>query len=602
MSNFQRKLIVAIIISISVILSITSSWNDSIIVDEVPHIGAGYSYLVTGDMRLNPEHPPLAKDLAALPLTVLNLNQDAFKSRFWQTDLNGQWEFGRLLIFNSGNDADLIKHLTRLPMLLFFILSTILIFKWTRKLYGDAGAITALVLFSFSPTIIAHSRFVTTDTPALFGVLLGTYFFLKYLRKQTRKNLLIAGLVLGVALITKFSTFLLVPFFVFLALIYGFINTTITTDERWLITKIKQSTKTTLSSILIIVIAFLVVVWPVYYFHTVNYPVENQYHDTRELLESYGNRTFADPIVWASGQPVIRGIAHYGLGLLRATQRAIGGNTTYFLGDVSRTAWSKYFPIVYFIKEPLPWWGLVVLAILMLGWQLKNVAKESISRGHHFIRNHPDEFTMLLWLAVYWTVSIKGNLNIGVRHLLPIYPFTIILVSGQLARLSEMARAKSRQIFNSFLVVFAVLIGWYIFESINIYPYYLTYFNQVAGGPSGGYNYVVDSNLDWGQDLIRFSKWVEENKIPKIEFDYFGWADASYYLHDKYIWATATKFKDDIDFKKRNQSDGWLAVSASFLQGSQGSPEQPNPINYLWLKSYKPVTVIGNSIFVYRIK
>src|SRR3989338_11089078 len=174
------KIFAGVVIAAAVVLSITSVWDDSIIIDEIPHIGAGYSYLVKQDMRLNPEHPPLVKDLAAVPLLFTNLKQDVFNTKMWQTAINGQWEFGRFLIFNSGNDADLIKHLVKLPMLLFFVLSATLIFKWGRKLYGNTGAITALILFSFSTTVIAHSRFVTTDVPALFGVLLATYYFVNY--------------------------------------------------------------------------------------------------------------------------------------------------------------------------------------------------------------------------------------------------------------------------------------------------------------------------------------------------------------------------------------------------------------------------------------
>src|SRR3989344_4665987 len=115
------KWIGAGIITIAVILAITSFWNDSVIVDEVPHIGAGYSYLTKQDMRLNPEHPPLAKDIAALPLLFLGLKQSAFQTRSWTTDINGQWEFGRNLIFNSNNNAEYITHAVKLPMLLFFV-------------------------------------------------------------------------------------------------------------------------------------------------------------------------------------------------------------------------------------------------------------------------------------------------------------------------------------------------------------------------------------------------------------------------------------------------------------------------------------------------
>ncbi len=94
------KIIVGGIIGVATIIAIASVWNDSFIVDEIPHVGAGYSYVDKGDMRLNPEHPPLAKDLAGISLHFLNLNDgEVFISRFWNEDINGQWEFGRKLIF-----------------------------------------------------------------------------------------------------------------------------------------------------------------------------------------------------------------------------------------------------------------------------------------------------------------------------------------------------------------------------------------------------------------------------------------------------------------------------------------------------------------------
>jgi len=593
MSNKLVKTTAFIIIAIAVVLSIASSWNDSIIVDEVPHIGAGYSYLEKGDMRLNPEHPPLAKDLAGIPLLFLNLNQDVFNTKFWQTDINGQWEFGRRLIFNSGNDADQIRHFARLPILLFFVLSAVLIFKWARRLYGNAGAFIALTLFSFSSTVIAHSRFVTTDMAALFGVLLATYYFVRYLKAPSGKRLLIAGLTFGIALLLKFSTFLLVPFFFVLAIIYGFVSNR---------QKILTAWRLTLGTVLIFLVGFMIIVWPVYYFHTYNYPPERQYRDTQQLLATYGNRNFAEPIIWASDKPVLRAAAQYGLGLLMVSQRSVGGNTTYFLGEVSRFGWHKYFPIVYFIKEPLAWWGLVLVSLLFLGWQTKKPSKEFFTHAGNFIKNHTDELVMLLWLLVYWGVSINSTLNIGVRHLLPTYPFAILLVSGQIAKMVQ--KAKENFNFKSKALIFTVffLLSWYVVENIKVYPLYLTYFNQAAGGPSGGYRYVTDSNLDWGQDLIRFSDWVKKNNIPKIELDYFGWADQSYYLGSHFEWLWREKYSGAEDFKARNKSDGWLAISITYLQETQGPVERPQYPNYLWLKSYQPVTIIGHSIFVYRIQ
>ena len=119
----RTKLIPIGIIAISLILAVSSFWNDSLIVDEIPHVGSGYSYVKALDYRLNPEHPPLAKALATFPLLFLNLTQDAFQSKFWLQDINGQWDFGRFLIFQSNNNADLITKVVKFPVLLFFVLA-----------------------------------------------------------------------------------------------------------------------------------------------------------------------------------------------------------------------------------------------------------------------------------------------------------------------------------------------------------------------------------------------------------------------------------------------------------------------------------------------
>lgn len=586
-----------LVISVAVVFAVLSLRNDSIIVDEIPHIGAGYSYLTKHDMRLNPEHPPLAKDLAAIPLAFMKLKQGAFDTDAWTTDLNGQWKFGRALIFNTGNDADKIRIAVKLPMLLFFILAAIMVFYWGRKLYGDVGGITGLIIFSFSPTILAHSRFVTTDVAALFGIILSTYFFVRYLQNPTRSNLVIAGLATGVGLATKFSTVLLIPFFAILALVWGYFGIP---SLKKLPQKAYSAVKYFGGTVFVFLIGLIIVVYPLYYFNTYNYPAERQYNDARLNLATYGNRLFADPIVWASNKPVIRPLAEYAVGILKVNQRAIGGNTTYFLGEVSRMGWHNYFPIIYFIKEPIAWWLSVIIALVMIGFQLRKPFRKPKNRFQDFIVKHFAEFAMLLWLVIYWAVSINSTLNIGVRHLLPIYPFAILLVTGQLSRIGK-ARIPAK-LKKSIVTLVVLIMGWYVLESINIYPYYLTYFNQFAGGPQNGYKYAVDSNIDWGQDLIRFSDWVKQNNIPKIETDYFGWADAQYYLSSRYIPLWGSKYLDGNDFSARNESDGWMAVSASFLMGSQGSPDQPNPINYIWLQSYKPYTVIGHSIFIYRIK
>ncbi|MBI2627282.1 MAG: glycosyltransferase family 39 protein, partial [Parcubacteria group bacterium] len=312
------KLIAILTITLSLILMISSFWNDSLIVDEIPHIGAGYSYLEKLDYRLNPEHPPLGKMVATLPLLFLKLKQGAFETPSWETHINGQWEFGRSLIFKTGNDANFITRMVKFPMLLFFILTALMTWHWTKKLYSKKAGLIALVLFCFSTTIMAHSRFVTTDVPALFGVLFATYFFLKYLHEPTTKNLWIAGLIFGVAQLTKFSLFLLAPYFLLLALVWGLVQAKKSFTVQFLV-----------STVLIFIIGFIFMVWPIYTTITSDYPIERQYNDTKTLLSSFGRRSLADSVTYLSGNPITRGLAQYGLGLLMVVQRASGGNTTY---------------------------------------------------------------------------------------------------------------------------------------------------------------------------------------------------------------------------------------------------------------------------------
>jgi len=585
----SSKLIAAIIITSAAILAMASVWNDSPIVDEIPHIGAGYSYIIKGDARLNPEHPPLAKDLAGIALSFLPLDQSAFNTQYWTTDINGQWNFGRNLIFNSGlpgqgNDAVLMTRVAKFPLLLFFILSAVIIFVWTKKLYGERAALIAVFLFSFSPTVMAHSRFVTTDMAALFGVLLGSFFFIKFLQHQNKTNFILAFIAFGIAQLTKFSLFLLNPFFIVLAIVWGLIQHD----------KIYSITRTLLATGAIIAFGYLAIVWPVYGLHTLNYPIEKQQSDTTYLLGSYGNRLIADRVVEISGVPYIRGLAQYGLGLLMVTQRSIGGNTAYFLGEIKNVAWKKYFPIVYFIKEPLAFWGLLVIALLSLVF----IFKPNKYRISHCIKDHFTEFAMFLWLAIYWYSSIKANLNIGVRHLLPTYGFVYILLAGQLAALGNKLQAIGhRKKLIAYSLLLSAFLGWYLYENLNVYPYYLTYFNQTVGGPQGGYKYVVDSNVDWGQDAKRLADWVNANKIQKISLDYFGWADAGYYLGNKYVWINAGRYKNAREFLADNPGGGYIAVSKSFYMGSREKEET----SYAWLDAYQPIADIGNSIFVWHI-
>lgn len=572
MNRFSKIDFMAGAIILSVLgLAIFSVKNDSITTDESPHITAGYSYLTQRDMRLNPEHPPLIKDLAALPLLFQKINFDTSHSA-WGKDVNGQWNFGPHFLFESGNNPDKIAFSARLAVMLIFILLGYLVYKWTKEKYGAKAGLLALALTTLSPNMIAHARYVTTDMGAAFGFVLAIYFFVKYINRPTKKHLVYAGLALGTAELLKFSAILLIPLFVFTGFVY------------WIVSKKIPFSRLVISLVAIFTIGYALV-WPVYQFHVWGYPPERQKSDTVFHLANYPYKPAGQLVIKMTDYPILRPYAQYALGLLMVFQRAGGGNTTYFLGEVSNQAWKSYFPVVYLLKEAIPILVLIVIALVSV--LLKS--RWSWSTVKSWTHNNFTEFVCINFIALYWATSITGNLNIGLRHVLPTFPFIYMLTAGQIAKWLQTVK-----FLKAPLVAF--LTAWLVAETISIYPHYPAYFNQLAGGPANGYIYVADSNLDWGQDLKRLAQYVEVNKIEKIKLDYFGGSKPEYYLGDKF---------EKLDASNVSQRHGWLAVSATLLQGGRAfSPAKgfnQDTTYYAWLDQ-EPITKIGYSIFVYNIE
>ena len=612
MSNRLTYIIAGILLTVMFLFCVFSMKDDSVTMDEVAHLPAGYSYLTQKDMRLNPEHPPLMKDLAAIPLLFIKNINFLKDIKSWQEDVNGQWDFGFNFLYQSSNPVDKMIFWGRIPMILILILLGFYIFKWTKELFGQKTAFLALFLFSFSPTFLAHGRLVTTDVGAATGVFIATYYFIKTLQKPTKKNIISAGIAFCLAELCKFSVILLVPFFAILAL-------------AWWLVKLGTWRKTLKIFILVMLIGFILI-WPIYQYHVWNYPPERQVRDAGVALSDYPD-LIKKPILFAADKPILRPYAQYLTGLLMVFHRAAFGNTTYFLGEVSNLGWKNYFPVVYSIKEPLTFHILTLIALLYTAWSMnirssspfttlgrlikKPFWQNTFQRTGSWIKNHFPEFSMLCFIGLYWTVSLVSSLNIGVRHLLPVFPFTILLVSGMIGNLItphhfSKGKIQSNQSHKKWwgvklkLTILGILILWQAVSVISIYPHFLAYFNELAGGPSQGYIYTVDSNLDWGQDLKRLAQWADKN-LPagrQVYVDYFGGGNSQYYLKEKYApWGGQ---RNPEEFPKGN----YLAVSATFLQQGRGKVvaglNQPEG-EYQWLDNFTPVAKIGYSIFIYKI-
>ncbi|MCK5044298.1 glycosyltransferase family 39 protein [Candidatus Parcubacteria bacterium] len=571
MSNRLTNLLAVVLLAFMFLLAVFSMKDDAVTYDEAAHLPAGYSYLTQKDMRLNPEHPPLIKDLSALPLLFIKDINFPSDIDAWQKDANGQWVFGSHFLHQSSNPTDKMIFWGRIPIVLLLMLLGFYIFKWARELAGNKGGLLALFLFSFSPTFLAHGRLVTTDTGAAMAFFIATYYFVKSLQRPTKRNIVIAGIFFGLAQLCKFSLVLLLPLFGILLLIWAGAN-----SKNFKI--FSQRSIFSIGRTVLVGLIGLTLVWSVYQYHVWGYPPEKQVQDTRVLLESHP----LQDVAWAADKPILRPMAQYLLGAIMVFQRASGGHTTFFLGEISDEGWKNYFPIVYAIKVPLAFHILTLIALLSVTLSIR---RGSLQKTKEWVKAHFPELSMLIFIAIYWATSLSSNLNIGVRHLLPTFPFVIVLVSVVIAKLTK-------NIYANFAL--AGLIIWQAVSVVSVYPHFLAYFNESVGGPDKGYLYTVDSNLDWGQDLRRLVQWTDDKEINQIHLDYFGGSDAKYYLKDKYNPWWASRNPEELP------PNSYLAVSATLLQGGHGST--PKNSGYLWLDQYEPVTKIGYSIFVYYIE
>jgi len=535
----KSSLLAVLLLGGMLILMIMSARGDSATFDEVAHIGAGYSYLTQKDGRLNPEHPPLIKMMSVFPLLFLNLNFDATQP-FWATqNVNDrQWAAGNSLLYESGNDADKILFWSRLPIMILAVLFGLVIFWWTRKNHGAKAAFFTLLFFVLSPTFLAHSRLVTTDLGAAFAFFLSVIFFIRFLEKSNRKSAILFGVVFGFSLLVKFSLVILLPFFIILIIWKLF--------ENWKL-KIGNLILASFAALAVIYVFYIPLVW--------NYPLEQNLADAHFTLDQYKTAQFAPKIdFWLLSSPITRPLGQYLHGFLMAAQRTAGGNSAYFLGEVSSKGWVSYFPVLFFTKELI---GLYILMFLAVILDFKNRKK----------LNDTNTKIFLFFIAYYWAWSLWSPLNIGIRHILPTFPFIYILISKSITRK---------------LIIFAI-ITWMAIEVGLVFPYFLSYYNQIGGGWKIGYKIATDSNYDWGQDLKRLKFWVEDNNINKIYIDYFGGGSLKYYFGNK---AEPWRYE-----KGPPPTGSYFAVSANSLVGAEDL--------YYWLKDKNPVARAGSSIFIF---
>lgn len=565
------------------ILAFGSSAGDSLTVDESPHIAAGYSYVVEGDYRLNPEHPPLLKLLSGISIWVGDklTNQNIYfpnNITDWTDRVNAQWDMGYAFLFNSGNDANTIIWWARLPTIIVLLLGLpYIIYSVFYHTKNKSIALISGILYAFSPNVIAHGRLVTTDLIASLSFLIVIDIWIRYLQNQSGKNIFYLILAIAFAFLSKFSTILLLPLLVLTGFVYIVI-------KYWQDKTVLKRIGVLIRDFIIIALGVFVMINLVYFITMRNMSVETQ---LQLVQESFPQDNQISDITKQTLSSIIQlpGLQYFGqylLGQAMVVQRVGGGNTTFLLGKFTNQSFIEYFPLTYLLKENL----VIILSLFSIFlasiWIIPVKLKSKGKKWGASILNNWYLINIAIMILIYWFISIRGNLNLGIRHILPAVILTYIIIAFGIVKILIPLRFSK--------VLLSVFLIWYVASTILIYPSYISNLNILAG-QNQGYQIFTDSNLDWGQDLKRLNNWTKEKNIDTLYIDYFGTADVQYYLPNTKIIPVKSTDGPKI---------GYTAISATMFQDSfYKRQNDQNYQEYWWFAWRSPDYIIGNSILIY---
>ncbi len=527
---------------------ILSALQESQTIDEAAHLVAGYSYWKTRDFRLTPSHPPLAELLAALPLLPL---QPVFlpSAEAWeQADENVA---GQEFLYQNRMSADTLLFAGRMMTIVVTLTLGLTIAWWVRKRFGAAAALCSLFLFTFDPTIIAHGHYITTDMAVTAFLFWSCLSWLAYLESGKKRQLLQTGILAGLTFASKFNGLILYPVFLFLYVLYR---------RRAPVSERRRP------SLRMLFLAFVIV--PFWIVYALNF------FDTRSFLDDprLGPRLQQTTGITHALAQIPIPAYYYVRGLHLLLRDLQAGHPTYLLGkQAGRGSW-LYFPVAFAVKTPLA--TLLLLSLCAVVVLLKIYRRIPLP---------------VVWLAlgvlplVYFLVSLTSSLNIGVRHLLPIYPFLFVLLA---AILFEKVQGSYASLSVGCSLVFCGLLA---VESLSIHPHYLAFSNSLAGGPRNGSRYLLNSNLDWGQDLKNLKRWADQHAAAPLCLSYFGIADPKYYGIDSQPLPSVR------DVHEASDLDCVVAVSAHHLFGTESE-------RFLALRELVPQAYVGYSIYVYDLR
>jgi len=539
--------------------------RESVTFDEIAHIGAGVSYLQKLDLRMNEEHPPLAKVVAALPLVLRGAHADyshiswTISSKMFYQFL-GEWVFGHWFLMRW-NDPYSTVMWARAPMLLMTLLVGFILYICGSRLGSPWGGLLCLAAFVTMPAFIAFGPLVITDIAVtLFWVL--TVWQLPHMwRSPTRGTVVKFGLVLAGALLSKFSSGLLFFVFIGFALSLRFKPLPEQPVEkaelrRWRRRAWRNIAKGTLWAALFVYIVYFVLSW-------------NQPTDSFQIIPHFP----ASPVLRRLLMPVwiyLRGLAGFAL--------SASSRPTFVLGHAySHGVWF-YFPALFLLKSQLAFLLLLLLAIATaLLVKRRSPAQSAIPSGMELQWR-----SVWVSLVVFVAACLLNRLDISIRHF-SVALALIVLLLAPLPRMLGLLRdaMPHRARVGNWLAIALVLAS--IVTAIRVYPNYFPYLNMLSMGRPG-YTLVNDSNLDWNQALPEVESFVRQRRLKQVLLDEYGFSEPAAYVPQALLW----------DCQQPAPHDGgqWAVVSANYMLDSG---------NCIWLLQYQHQALAGGSMYAVQL-
>ena len=544
-------------------LALTMVHRESLSFDEDDHMFAGYMMWKAADYGLNPEHPPLVKLVATIPVLWDHLWVPPLHHRFFKEEayLDGRdW-----LAHNDGGRQHLVFRM-RVGAEVFAVGLCLFVFLTAREWFGDAAGLIALILAVFDPNILAHSALVTTDVGVSCFFVAAIWTFYRYVIRPAPIRLLLAGVATGLLLASKHSGILICPMFFFLISWEVFVAPS---AER------KRTALRLTGAFFTIVILSVFLLWSCYGFRYTARPAG------MTLSTSLALYTAPLPHFEAAGVLAVARLhllpESYLIGLVDVKRMSVA-YPTFLLGKVYPHGKWYYFPFVILIKTTL---GLLLLLALAM---FAAVTGKLVKRRELVYTLSP--------ALIYLVVAMMAGMNIGARHLLPMYAFLIIFAAAGTVTLARTNRRLA--------ILCSALIVAHIVSSLVAFPNEIAYANEAWGGPSNVHNLLSDANVDWGQQLFQVKQWQDRHPDQECWFAYFARPEI-----DPSVYGIRCHALPNADTQWLGGSElippsitGTVLISAGDLSGCEWPSARDNP--YRSFQPLHPVSVIDDSVFTYQ--